>query len=64
VPLRVERGVPPVAVHLVGRLRLDLRAGGARPLVVRIDVVHIDVDPDGRLPRAAGALVTGSRLAE
>src|SRR2546421_134651 len=48
--LGILRVVPAVAVVLVGRLVDDLRAGGLRPVEVRVDVVGVHVHLRAGLP--------------
>src|SRR5262245_26816155 len=64
VALEVLGGEPPLAVLLVGWLLPDRRAGLARPLAARVDVVlDLDVDPDRLPPEAPRALVVAARIA-
>jgi hypothetical protein len=67
---KVERGVAAVAVILVDELLRDLGARRPRSLVVRIDVVDVDVEPDRlaalllvRIRQRASDIVDGSVVA-
>ena len=41
MPFEIPRAVLALPVWLIDRLRIDDRASRARPLVVRIDIVHM-----------------------
>jgi len=41
MPLRVARAVLALPVRLIDRCRIDARASGARPLVMRVDIVDV-----------------------
>src|SRR5262245_11022737 len=54
---RLVAAIDPVAVAVVGGLRLarDRRASLARALAVRVDIVDVDTQRLGAAPRALGA---------